>query len=151
MRTSSLSDPNLLTDRFAREVHRRMFNEVWRWAGRYRLTEKNLGWEVFRLNEGVRNAFDDARAWCGHAAYPLPEMAIRLHHRLVAIHPWPNGNGRHARLMADILVASRGGSALRWGAGSDLAVLGEMRTRYIAAIRRADQGDFAPLLAFAGS
>jgi Fic-DOC domain mobile mystery protein B len=114
MRTS-LDSPDLLTDGFARELHRRMFNEVWRWAGRYRVTEKNLGWEVFRLNEGVRNAFDDARAWSEHAVYPLAEAEVRLHHRLVAIHPWPNGNGRHARLMADIFVASRDGERLSWG------------------------------------
>lgn len=142
-------NPVLLTDEFARELHRRMFNEVWRWAGRYRVTEKNLGWEVFRLNEGVRNAFDDARAWFEHAVYPLPEAAVRLHHRLVVIHPWPNGNGRHARLMADIVMASRGGGRLSWGAGADLAVMSATRTRYIAAIHSADRGDFAPLLAFA--
>ena len=151
MRPRSLQNPDLITDAFGRELHKRMFNEVWRWAGRYRTTEKNLGWEVFRLNEGIRNVFDDARAWLDFSTYPLHEIAVRLHHRLVAIHPWPNGNGRHARLMADILVASRDGDELTWGANVDLAPQSEIRTRYIAAIHRADDGDIVPLLEFARS
>jgi Fic-DOC domain mobile mystery protein B len=151
MRPRSLQNPDLITDAFARELHRRMFNQVWSWAGRFRTSERNLGWEAFRLNEGVRNAFDDARVWLDHATYPLHEVAVRLHHRLVAIHPWPNGNGRHARLMADVLVASRGGEALTWGAGADLVPKGEIRDRYIAAIHRADNGDIKALLEFAQS
>jgi fido (protein-threonine AMPylation protein) len=83
------------------------------------------------------------------STYPLDEAAVRSHHRLVAIHPWPNGNGRHARLIADILIASRGGAELTWGAHSDLVAVSEVRGRYIAAIHIADAGDFAPLLAFA--
>lgn len=151
MRRRVLERPDLLTDSFARELHKRMFHQVWRWAGRYRTTEKNLGWEVHRLTEGVRNAFDDAQAWTQYSTYPLHEAAVRLHHRLVAIHPWPNGNGRHSRLIADILVTSRDGEVLTWGAGSDLIAAGGVRQRYIEAIRRADAGDFAPLLAFARS
>ena len=151
MRKAGLRRPDLLSDHFARELHRRMFSHVWKWAGRYRTTEKNLGWEVHRLAEGVRNACDDARAWLEYSTYPLPETAVRLHHRLVLIHPWPNGNGRHARLLADIVVAARGGRALPWGAGNGLAAPGEVRRRYIEADRAADAGDFAPLLEFAQS
>jgi Fic-DOC domain mobile mystery protein B len=151
MRPGSLRNPELLTDGFARELHKRMFNQVWRWAGRYRATERNLGWEPFRLSEGMRNAFNDARAWLEFSTYSLHEAAVRLHHRLVVIHPWPNGNGRHARLMADVLVASRGGEALTWGARADLVPISEVRARYIAAVQQADQGEIAPLLAFACS
>ncbi|HUG09368.1 MAG TPA: mobile mystery protein B [Opitutaceae bacterium] len=151
MRRSVLRRADLLTDTFVRELHRRMFNHVWRWAGRYRTSEKNLGWEVHRITEGVRNAVDDAQAWLEHSTYPLPEAAVRLHHRLVLIHPWSNGNGRHARLMSDILMASRGGEALTWGAGSDLVALTETRRRYIEAVRAADTGEFSLLLAFARS
>jgi len=151
MRPRVLQRPDILTDSFARELHRRMFNQVWRWAGRYRTTEKNLGWEVHRVTEGVRNAFDDAQCWLQHSTYPLHETAVRLHHRLVVIHPWPNGNGRHSRLVADLLVASRAGHELSWGAQSDLVGAGNVRDRYIAAIRSADAGDIAPLLAFAKS
>jgi Fic-DOC domain mobile mystery protein B len=151
MRRSVLRRPDLLSDSFARELHRRMFNQVWQWAGRYRTTEKNLGWEVPRLAEGVRNACDDAKAWLDHSAYPLPEAAVRLHHRLVLIHPWPNGNGRHSRLMADIMMAANGGKELTWGAGRDLVAAGEVRRHYIEAVRQADQGNFGPLLEFAQS
>ena len=151
MRSKALARPDLLTDAFGRELHRRMFNEVWRWAGRYRTTEKNLGWEVHRIAEGVRNAFEDAQSQMQHASYPLPEVAVRLHHQLVAIHPWPNGNGRHSRLVADILVASRGGEPLTWGAGANLIAAGEVRARYLSALRAADQQDFGPLLEFARS
>ena len=151
MRKSVLQRPDLLSDGFARELHRRMFNQVWQWAGRYRVTEKNLGWEVHRLAEGVRNSFDDARSWFEYSTYTLPEIAVRLHHRLVLIHPWSNGNGRHARLMADIVVAAKSGQALTWGAGQDLVTTGEVRRRYIEAVRQADQGKFGPLLGFAQS
>jgi Fic-DOC domain mobile mystery protein B len=151
MRPRVLQRPDLLTDRFARELHRRMFRSVWRWAGRYRTTEKNLGWEVHRLTEGVRNAFDDAQSWLQYSTYPVPEAAVRLHHRLVSIHPWPNGNGRHSRLIADLLVASRNGEELTWGARSDLVGMGDVRARYLQAIRAADAGDIYPLVVFAKS
>ena len=151
LRKAVLRRQDLLSDGFARELHRRMFNQVWQWAGRYRTTEKNLGWAVPRLAEGVHNACEDARVWLEHSSYPLPEAAVRLHHRFVLIHPWPNGNGRHARLLADILVAAKGGKALTWGAGQDLVSVGEVRRRYIAAIRQADDGNLGPLVDFAQS
>lgn len=151
LRPRNLRREDLLTDGFSRELHRRMFNRVWRWAGCYRSTERNLGWEVHRLAEGVHNAFADARVWLEHSVHPVTEVAVRLHHRLVVIHPWPNGNGRHARLMADILVAAQGAAELSWGARNDLASPGETRGRYIAALQAADAGDFVPLLEFTRS
>ncbi len=151
MRKSVLCRSDLLTDGFARELHRRMFNHVWVWAGRYRKTEKNIGWEVHRLQEGVRIAYDDANYWIKHSAYSLPESAVRLHHRLVSIHPWPNGNGRHSRLIADILVASLGGTPLTWGACSENLSNEKIREHYITAIRSADAGDMTPLIIFAQS
>lgn len=135
LRPRTLRRDDLLSDAFARELHRRMFHRVWWWAGRYRTAERNLGWEVHRLAEGVRSACDDARAWFEHASYPPVEAAVRLHHRMVLIHPWPNGNGRHARLLADIVLAAKGGAELTWGAGASLVEPGEVRCRYIAAIR----------------
>jgi fido (protein-threonine AMPylation protein) len=103
------------------------------------------------LPEGVRNACDDARAWLEHGAYPLREIAVRLHHRLVVIHPWPNGNGRHARLMADVVREARKGGGVTWGARANLAAPADPRSRYCAALRAADTGDFTPLVAFAQS
>jgi Fic-DOC domain mobile mystery protein B len=151
MRRRTLQRDDLVTDTFTRELHQRMFDGVWKWAGCYRQTERNLGWEVQRLTEGVYNAFADARVWLQYETYPLQEAAVRLHHQLVRVHPWPNGNGRHARLMADVLLQSRGGGELTWGAGADIVNPGEIRTKYIEAIRKADAGDYGPLLAFAKS
>lgn len=151
MRPRTLKRPDLLTDTFARELHKRMFNQTWRWAGRYRTTEKNLGWDVARIAEGTRNAFDDAKAWMEFSTYPLHEAAVRLHHRLVVIHPWPNGNGRHSRLSADIMVAASGAEELTWGSRGNLVTPGEARRRYLEAIKQADEGNVAPLLAFARS
>jgi Fic-DOC domain mobile mystery protein B len=149
MRPPVLRREDLLTDTFARELHRRMFNRVWRWAGKYRTADRNLGWEWPRIPEGMRILLDDARYWQTHATYPVPEIAVRLHYRIVVIHPWPNGNGRHARLLADILVAAHGAQPLTWGAQLEFTQPGLARSRYIAALQSADQGDHAPLLAFA--
>jgi len=151
MGTRTLKREDLVTDIFGRELHRRMFKGVWKWAGHYRKTERNLGWDVHRLTEGIYHAFADARAWLQYDTYPLHETAIRLHHQLVQVQPWPNGNGRHARLMADVLIQSRGGTELTWGAGANLITPGEVRAQYIAAIRKADAADFGPLLIFAHS
>lgn len=151
MRKAGLRRDDLLTDAFARELHRRMFNQVWKWAGKYRTTDRNLGWEWPRIPEGMRVLLDDARYWDRHATYSTAEIAVRLHHRMVVIHPWPNGNGRHARLLADVLVAARDGAALTWGARLDLAQPGLVRARYITALQSADQGDYAPLFTFANS
>lgn len=149
MHPRTLAREDLITDAFGRELHRRMFDQIWTWAGTYRKTERNLGWSVPRLTEGVYHAFADARAWLWHGTYSLHESAVRLHHRLVCVHPWPNGNGRHARLMADVLVRSRGGDELTWGAGARPADPHRLRRRYIECLRRADEGDVAPLLRFA--
>jgi Fic-DOC domain mobile mystery protein B len=145
MRGSALQRGDLLTEPFARELHRRMFNGIWRGAGRYRATERNPGWEPHRIAEGVGLFMDDAEGWLRFSSFPVHEAAVRLHQRLVAIHPWSNGNGRHARLLADIVVASHGEAPLTWGAGHP----GSARERYADAIRAADSGEMAPLLAFA--
>lgn len=135
---------------FARELHRRMFGDVWRWAGEFRLTERNIGIHASRIPQEMAALFDDLRYWVEHGTYAPDEAAVRLHHRLVAIHPFPNGNGRHARLMADLLVERLGGSAFSWGGGS-LSDIGELRSRYVTALRAADGHDLQPLLDFARS
>ena len=115
MRGYVLRRGDLLTEAFARELHRRMFNGIWRGAGRYRAAERTPGWEPHRIAEGVGLFMDDAEGWLRYATYPVHEAAVRLHQRLAAIHPWTNGNGRHARLLADIVVASHGEAPLTWG------------------------------------
>ena len=137
-----------LTDAFVRELHRRMFDRTWRWAGRYRHSDKNIGVEWAQVPTRVRDMLADIQYWIDHNTYPSVEIAVRLHHRLVAIHPFPNGNGRHARLVADLVLTNLGGSPLPWGR-SDLAHETDARARYIDALHRADAGDIVPLLAFA--
>jgi Fic-DOC domain mobile mystery protein B len=149
-RRRSRKPTDIATVGFALSLHRRMFGDVWKWAGAYRHTARNIGIEPHRIPAEMPMMLDDVRYWIEHETYPPDEIAVRLHHRLVAIHPFPNGNGRHARLMADLLIGRLGGKPFTWGGGS-LAGIGELRARYVAALRAADDHDMAPLLAFARS
>jgi Fic-DOC domain mobile mystery protein B len=140
---------NILDERFIERLHRRMFGDVWRWAGAYRTTERNIGIDPAQIRPAVRQLLDDARHWVEHHTYPPDEIAVRFHHRLVSIHPFPNGNGRISRSMADLLVVKLGGPRFTWG--QTTLVTGEARTRYIAALKAADSHDLTPLIAFARS
>jgi Fic-DOC domain mobile mystery protein B len=141
---------DLLSEEFIRNLHRQMFDEVWRWAGRFRTSQRNIGIDYWQIPVALRALLDDAKSWIETTAYARDEMAVRLHHRLVLIHPFANGNGRHARLMADLLVMRLGGNRFSWGRG-DLRDASGMRRRYIDALRAADRHDIAPLLDFARS
>ena len=149
-RSRSRKPVALISVEFAQSLHRHMFGEVWKWAGAYRQTAKNIGIEAHRVPAEMPMLFDDVRYWLENATYRPDEIAVRLHHRLAAIHPFANGNGRHARLMADLLVERLGENPFTWGGGS-LTDIGELRARYIAALRAADDHDIAPLLTFARS
>jgi Fic-DOC domain mobile mystery protein B len=127
-----------------------MFGRTWKWAGTYRPTEKNLGIAPARIAEEVRNLLENTRAQIAGKVAPIDGIAARFHHRLVWIHPFPNGNGRHARLLTDLLLAANGAAPFTWGRG-DLEHAGETRERYLAALRAADARDLAPLLAFVRS
>lgn len=142
----------MLTDEFMRELHRRLFGEVWRWAGIFRQTEKNIGVDPLTIAVELRMLLDDARFWVGHDTYAPLEAAARFHHRLVLVHLFPNGNGRHARIAADIYLEECFGHApIDWAAGHDLLTTSERREAYIAALRAADKGEFDLLLAFVGA
>ena len=141
---------DILTEDFIIELHRRMLKEVWKWAGKFRRTERNIGIDWWLIPTQLRTLLDDVNAWIRYGAYPAEEIAVRFHHRLVAIHPFPNGNGRHARLIADMLIMRMGGQRFTWGSAS-LRDMGEIRKRYIAALKAADSHDIGPLLAFAQS
>jgi Fic-DOC domain mobile mystery protein B len=144
-------NPNdVLSADFALLLHKRMFGEVWNWAGTYRRTGRNIGVEAYPIQIEMVAMFDDVRYWLEKNTYPPDETAVRLHHRLVFIHPFPNGNGRHARLMADLLIERLGRRPFSWGGGA-LVGVGELRSRYVAALRAADGHDIKPLLAFARS
>jgi Fic-DOC domain mobile mystery protein B len=140
----------LLTEKFVKDLHRRMLGDVWRWAGKFRTSERNIGIPHYEIPMAMRQLLDDASTWIKSGSYPRDEIAVRFHHRLVQIHPFPNGNGRHARLMADLLVMRLGGERFSWGS-ADLQNAGDLRMRYIAALRAADNHDIAPLLTFARS
>ena len=140
----------VLSEDFVYELHRRMFDSVWVWAGKVRRTDKNIGVDRHIIRAEVRKLVDDARHWRENQVYEPDELAVRFHHRLVSIHPFPNGNGRHARLMADLLVRQLGGEGFSWG-GRSLTNTSELRSAYISALRAADQGDLEPLLGFARS
>lgn len=94
----------ILSDDFVRRLHQQLFGDVWAWAGKYRLREKNIGIDPFQVPVQVRVLLDDARYWAEHSTYEPLEAAARFHHRMVQIHPFPNGNGRHARFAADVLL-----------------------------------------------
>lgn len=139
----------VLSDQFAVTLHKRLFGDVWDWAGTFRKTGKNIGIDPIHIPVELRTLLDNARYWSEHKSYPPLEAAIRFHHRLVQIHPFPNGNGRHARIMADV-VSERiyGGDRMDWAAGHDLQRMNERRKAYIAALKAADAYDFGPLMDF---
>lgn len=140
----------VLSEEFVYELHRRMFDSVWAWAGKVRLRDKNIGVDKHTVRMEVRKLIEDARYWRENLVYEPDELAVRFHHRLVSIHPFPNGNGRHARLMADLLVRQLGADAFSWG-GASLTNTSDLRTAYIGALRKADEGNVGPLLEFARS
>ena len=140
----------ILNEGFVRQLHKQMFGETWKWAGEFRKSDKNIGVDWLTIGVELKKLLDDAHYQVEHATYPRDEIAVRVHHRLVAIHPFPNGNGRHARLMADLLVERLGQPRFTWGSRS-LVDASEIRQRYIAALQAADARDIAPLLTFARS
>jgi Fic-DOC domain mobile mystery protein B len=141
----------VLSDRFAITLHKRLFGEVWDWAGTFRKTGKNIGIDPVDIAVALRALMGDAKYWAENGTYPPTEAAVRLHHRLVKIHPFPNGNGRHARIMADtVLDRVYGAKPIDWAGGYDLQKMNERRTAYIAALKAADQDDIGPLMQFVG-
>lgn len=138
------------TESYVRELHRRMFDQTWKWAGRYRTSEKNIGIAYYQIREALVALLGDVRYWIEHATFEPDELAIRFHHRLVLIHPFANGNGRHARLMADVFLERQGIPVFTWG-GADIVRAGDFRRGYIDALRAADKNDIKPLLVFARS
>ncbi len=139
---------DLLTDHFVRRMHAKMFDVTWEWAGLYRKSDKSIGIHWRNIAVSVRDLMGDVVAWQASSAYSTEEMAIRLHHRLVFVHPFPNGNGRHARMFADMFLRQAGQSRFTWGR-TNLDVEGQARSAYIGALREADLGNVAPLLTFA--
>lgn len=140
----------LLDDGYLRRLHAQMFGEVWEWAGRYRSRETNIGIDPRQIAVSVRTLVEDAKTWVDHETYEPDELAVRFHHRLVFIHPFPNGNGRHGRIAADYLGLALDRPRFSWGANLDISPE-ELRATYRHALQRADAGDVEELVAFARS
>ena len=138
---------DILNETFIKKLHKKMFGNIWKWAGSFRTSERNIGVAPYEIQPKLRLLLDDVRFWINNQTYLPKEIAIRFHHRLVQIHPFPNGNGRISRLMADLLMKQFGLSALNWGSGN-LTEISELRKEYISALRKADNGDYSLLLNF---
>lgn len=140
---------NILTEKFLKTLHKKMFGNIWAWAGKFRTTNKNLGVDKTQISEEAHKLLTDCLYWIEHNTFTPDEIAIRLKHRLVSIHPFANGNGRHSRLLADTLI-SRGLClpVFTWG-GHSLTQKSSVRTQYLQALREADNKNYVPLLKFA--
>ncbi len=132
---------------FILKVHQRMFKNVWKWAGEFRQSDKNIGVPYYEIRQHLRTLVDDCKFWIEHETYTPEEIAIRFKHRLVSIHLFANGNGRHSRLMGDILLkALDSEQSFTWGGKSFRQ--GDDRVAYIGALRKADAGNMEPLIKF---
>lgn len=127
-----------------------MFNETWNWAGVFRKFQTNIGVEAVYIPQELKLLFDNAKYWINNNTYPIREVAVRLHHRLVLVHPFPNGNGRFSRLVADLILRNNNEAEFTWGSCS-LAEDSIMRKQYISALQEADKGEYQKLIEFADS
>jgi Fic-DOC domain mobile mystery protein B len=143
--------PDMLSDDYLRRLHKRMYGDVWKWAGKYRDYDTNIGVTFPRIWPELRIIYDDARHWIDNSTFPPDELVIRLHHRLVWVHPFSNGNGRLCRMMADLIMIKHFKlDRLPWG-GDDLVDAGPRRAAYIEALHDADVHDYTRLLKFCRS
>ena len=139
------------TEAFVRMLHKRMYTDVWAWAGEFRKTNKNIGVDKWKIPSDLKYLLDDAKYWHENNTYTQDEIAVRFKHRIVSIHCFPNGNGRHSRLLADIIIEKiYKQPVFSWGA-ANLSDEGDARKSYLKAIKTADRGDYRLLLAFARS
>jgi len=139
----------ILSEDFVKELHIRMFKEVWSWAGEFRKTNKNIGVDKYQIGVSLKQLSDDGLYWLKNKTYSDEEFAIRFKHRIVKIHCFPNGNGRHSRLIADIIINKIFGKSVFTWNSANLNKKGEARSSYLTAIRLADSGDIKPLINFA--
>ncbi len=141
---------NILSIDFAKKLHKQMFNETWSWAGVFRKSQTNIGVDSIYIPQELKAIFDDVEFWLSNNTYEMREIAIRLHHRLVFVHPFPNGNGRFSRLFADLLLQNNNEVSFSWGSCS-LIEDSITRKQYIAALKEADIGDYRKLIEFVDS
>ena len=146
---TKLKSENILTEKFIKDLHKKMYSDVWKWAGEFRRTEKNIGISWTKIGIELKNLLDDTKYWIENKTYLPEEIAIRFKHRIVSIHCFPNGNGRHSRMMADIIIESIFGKEIFSWHQSNMVKANETRKEYINALRKADNGNIVPLIKFA--
>ena len=142
----------IFSDQFIKRLHKKMFGEIWKWAGEYRKSNKNIGVDKTIISTQVKNLTEDSKFWLENNSFDSDEVAIRFKHRLVAIHLFPNGNGRHSRLMADIIISHIFNKPVfTWGSSTNINKPGQSRNLYIKSLREADNGNYENLIKFARS
>ncbi|MHB8579410.1 MAG: mobile mystery protein B [Ignavibacteriaceae bacterium] len=147
--TRKINLESILTEKFVKDLHIRMFDDVWTWAGEFRKSNKNIGVDKFQISIELRNLFDNCKYWIKEKTFTEDEIAVRFSHRMVSIHPFPNGNGRHSRLIADILISHGfGKDVFSWGR-TNLTSKSKTRTKYLSALHAADEGNYQSLIKFA--
>lgn len=149
MQRKKFKADEILSEAFLKNIHKKMFGEVWNWAGEFRTSEKDIGVAFIKISEELNKLLADTNFWIAHKTYPADEIAIRFKHRLVSIHCFSNGNGRHSRIMADIIIQHIFTKELfTWGnkSSNDSSII---RKEYLNAIKIADQGNMLRLLGFA--
>lgn len=137
---------DIFTEQFCRKFHKEMFGNTWKWAWEFRKSDKNIGCPWSKIGLELRETLDTAKYWVENRTFPIHEIAIRFHHRLVSIHPFPNGNGRFSRAMADILLLRAKETPLAWNSFGNLSNANEIRKDYITALKKADNGDYSDLV-----
>lgn len=146
---------NLLSDEFFKKLHKRMFKDVWKWAGKHRRSSKNIGVDWHNITTEIQKLCDDVNYWIKNSTYSCDEIGARFHHRLILIHPFSNGNGRHSRLVTDLLLKQNGQQVFSWGAltyGEEVGSKNDpTRKEYLASLREADNKRFDSLIRFCRS
>ena len=146
---TNLKPEKILTEKFVKNLHNKMYSDVWKWAGEFRRSEKNIGIAWTQIGIELKNLLDDTKYWIEKNTFSPEEIAIRFKHRIVSIHCFPNGNGRHSRMMADIIMESIFGKEIFTWHQSNMVKADEIRKEYINALREADNGNITPLIEFA--
>jgi len=138
---------------YVRTLHSKMFDQVWKWAGTYRTHEVSIGCDPAEIVQRIPQLLANAKHWLEHKTFPIDECLVRFHHQLVKIHPFANGNGRHARMITDVVAVKHGQDEFSWGAGANLVVEWRARAAYLAALRAldTDENDVKSFLVFARS
>lgn len=149
MLSKKIKPKQILTEKFIRDLHKKMYGDLWKWAGEFRKSDKNIGIDWSKIGIELKTLIDDTEYWIENSTYSPDEIAIRFKHRIVAIHCFPNGNGRHSRMMGDIIIESVFEKEIFSWNQSNMVKPNETRKEYIQALREADKGNIEPLIGFA--